>query len=174
MGWVGFNSWQVQEWFLTQHFQTGCGAHPASPMHNRGSFPGDPRMCLHVKHRNLTWFTFQVRITAVDIDPAMLEVATQYFDLVQDERLDVYIRDGIQFIEQAAEKGLGICQFMCSSSNSTYCNYICKVPGLNPNWVQLSWNNPLLWFYICFSTFSRFSSHETALSNKIKPWIILL
>jgi spermidine synthase len=41
----------------------------------------------------------------VDIDPAMLEVATKYFDLVQDERLDVYIRDGAQFIQQAAEKG---------------------------------------------------------------------
>jgi len=114
-------------------------------------------MCLHVKNRNnLTWFTFQVWITAVDIDPAMLEVATQYFELVQDERLDVYIRDGIEFIGQAAEKGLGMCQFMCSSSNSTYCNYICKVPGLIPSWVQLSCNNPLLWFYVCFSTFSRF------------------
>lgn len=50
----------------------------------------------------------QVRITAVDIDPAMLEVATEYFNLVQDERLDVYIRDGVQFIQQAAEKGLRI------------------------------------------------------------------
>ena len=48
---------------------------------------------------------FQVKITAVDIDPAMLEVATDYFDLVQDEKLDVYIRDGTQFIHQAAEKG---------------------------------------------------------------------
>jgi hypothetical protein len=68
----------------------------------------------------------------------MLEVATEYFDLVQDERLDVYIRDGIQFIQQAAEKGLGICQFMCSSSNSTYYAYIRKVPDLNPSRVQLS------------------------------------
>lgn len=41
----------------------------------------------------------------MDIDPAMLEVATEHFDLVQDERLDVYIRDGVQFIQQAAEKG---------------------------------------------------------------------
>jgi spermidine synthase len=47
----------------------------------------------------------QVWITAVDIDPAMLEVATEYFDLVQNERLAVYIRDGAQFIQQAAEKG---------------------------------------------------------------------
>jgi hypothetical protein len=44
----------------------------------------------------------------VDIDPTMLEVATEYFNLVQDERLDVYIRDGVQFIQQAAEKGLRI------------------------------------------------------------------
>lgn len=44
----------------------------------------------------------------MDIDPAMLEVATEYFNLVQDERLDVYIRDGVQFIQQAAEKGLRI------------------------------------------------------------------
>lgn len=41
----------------------------------------------------------------MDIDPAMLEVATEYFDLVQNERLAVYIRDGAQFIQQAAEKG---------------------------------------------------------------------
>jgi predicted membrane-bound spermidine synthase len=79
----------------------------------------------------LDCFAFQVRITAVDIDPAMLEVATEYFDLVQDERLDVYIRDGAQFIEQAAEKGLGTCLFICRSSNSMYCFYIYKVPGLN-------------------------------------------
>jgi hypothetical protein len=68
----------------------------------------------------------------------MLEVATEYFDLVQDEKLDVYIRDGTQFIEQAAEKGLGICQFRYSSCNSMYCTYIHKVPGLYPSWVQLS------------------------------------
>ncbi|XP_063234248.1 eEF1A lysine and N-terminal methyltransferase homolog isoform X1 [Bacillus rossius redtenbacheri] len=47
----------------------------------------------------------RIRVTAVDIDGTMLEVATEYFDLVQDERLDVYIRDGIHFIQQAAEKG---------------------------------------------------------------------
>ena len=47
-----------------------------------------------------------MKITAVDIDSAMLDVATEYFDLVQDERLDVYIRDGINFIHQAAEKGV--------------------------------------------------------------------
>ncbi|GFG39691.1 hypothetical protein Cfor_05238 [Coptotermes formosanus] len=61
---------------------------------------GGGGLCTFLQH------CFQkVRITAVDIDPAMLEVATEYFDLVQDEKLDVYIRDGTQFIEQAAEKG---------------------------------------------------------------------
>ncbi|XP_069674155.1 eEF1A lysine and N-terminal methyltransferase homolog isoform X1 [Periplaneta americana] len=61
---------------------------------------GGGGLCTFLQH------CFQkVRITAVDIDPAMLEVATEYFDLVQDERLDVYIRDGAQFIQQAAEKG---------------------------------------------------------------------
>lgn len=47
----------------------------------------------------------KVKITAVDIDPMMLEVAANYFDLHQDERLGVYIRDGVQFMHQAAEKG---------------------------------------------------------------------
>ncbi|XP_033608724.1 eEF1A lysine and N-terminal methyltransferase homolog isoform X3 [Cryptotermes secundus] len=61
---------------------------------------GGGGLCTFLQH------CFQkVRITAVDIDPAMLEVATEYFNLVQDERLDVYIRDGVQFIQQAAEKG---------------------------------------------------------------------
>ncbi|XP_021914194.1 methyltransferase-like protein 13 isoform X2 [Zootermopsis nevadensis] len=61
---------------------------------------GGGGLCTFLQH------CFQkIRITAVDIDPAMLEVATDYFDLVQDERLDVYIRDGAQFIQQAAEKG---------------------------------------------------------------------
>jgi hypothetical protein len=36
----------------------------------------------------------------------MVEVATEHFGLVQDERLDVCIRDGVHFIQQAADKGL--------------------------------------------------------------------
>jgi hypothetical protein len=35
----------------------------------------------------------------------MLQVATDHFDLVQDERLDVHIEDGVQFIQRAAERG---------------------------------------------------------------------
>jgi predicted membrane-bound spermidine synthase len=67
------------------------------------TFSGHPIM-----KRSLLLNCLQVRITAVDIDPAMLQVATEYFNLVQDERLDVYIRDGVHFIQQAAEKGLTI------------------------------------------------------------------
>lgn len=46
-----------------------------------------------------------VNITAVDIDPAMLSVATKYFGLVQDEHLNVVIEDGIQFLTKAAKNG---------------------------------------------------------------------
>ncbi|XP_067001304.2 eEF1A lysine and N-terminal methyltransferase homolog [Anabrus simplex] len=61
---------------------------------------GGGGLCSFIQH------CFQkVRITAVDIDPVMLEIATEYFDLVQDERLAVYIRDGVQYVHQAAEKG---------------------------------------------------------------------
>lgn len=44
-------------------------------------------------------------ITAVDIDAAMLSVATNYFGLTPDERLKVVIDDGIVFIDNAANSG---------------------------------------------------------------------
>ena len=46
-----------------------------------------------------------MNITAVDIDPAMLSIATKYFGLVQDEHLNVVIEDGIQFLTKAAKNG---------------------------------------------------------------------
>lgn len=45
-------------------------------------------------------------ITAVDIDPSMLTVATDYFGLVQDNRLKVVIDDGIEFLKKAVKNGL--------------------------------------------------------------------
>lgn len=36
----------------------------------------------------------------------MLEVAMEYFNLVQNDRLFVYIRDGIQFLRQSVEKNV--------------------------------------------------------------------
>lgn len=44
-------------------------------------------------------------ITAVDIDPAMLQVATNYFGLVVDDRMDVVIEDGLKFLSKAANNG---------------------------------------------------------------------
>lgn len=44
-------------------------------------------------------------ITAVDIDPAMLQVATNYFGLIVDDRMDVVIEDGLKFLSKAANGG---------------------------------------------------------------------
>lgn len=44
-----------------------------------------------------------VNVTAVDIDPAMLKVATDYFGLVQDNRLKVVIDDGIEFLKKTVK-----------------------------------------------------------------------
>ncbi|KAH8279631.1 hypothetical protein KR018_011141 [Drosophila ironensis] len=40
------------------------------------------------------------RVTAVEIDPIMLEVAEQYFELKQDKRFHVVIDDGLAFVER--------------------------------------------------------------------------
>ncbi|XP_014472422.1 PREDICTED: methyltransferase-like protein 13 isoform X2 [Dinoponera quadriceps] len=40
----------------------------------------------------------KLKITAVEIDDAMLEVATKYFNLILDDRMKVEIADGIEFI----------------------------------------------------------------------------
>lgn len=44
----------------------------------------------------------QARIDAVEIDPAVVKVAEQYFGLAQDERLRLHVGDGRAFIERAA------------------------------------------------------------------------
>lgn len=41
----------------------------------------------------------------MDIDPSMLTVATDYFGLVQDNRLKVVIDDGIKFLKKAVKNG---------------------------------------------------------------------
>ncbi|KAF4519043.1 hypothetical protein B566_EDAN001629 [Ephemera danica] len=40
------------------------------------------------------------KVTAVEIDPAMVEVASQYFGLIQDERLVVSIGDGLKYLSE--------------------------------------------------------------------------
>lgn len=47
-----------------------------------------------------------VRIVAVEIDPMMLEIAEQYFELKLDDRLHVVIDDGLKFIEKCRSEGM--------------------------------------------------------------------
>ncbi|XP_054285065.1 eEF1A lysine and N-terminal methyltransferase homolog [Macrosteles quadrilineatus] len=47
-----------------------------------------------------------VRVTAVDIDPKILEVATKYFHLKEDERLQTVIEDGLDYLKKAASSGV--------------------------------------------------------------------
>uniref|UniRef100_A0A1B6KFC0 PABS domain-containing protein n=2 Tax=Graphocephala atropunctata TaxID=36148 RepID=A0A1B6KFC0_9HEMI len=46
-----------------------------------------------------------VRIIAVDIDPAIYEVATNYFDLQEDSQLKVVIEDGLDYLKHSADRG---------------------------------------------------------------------
>ncbi|ALC40309.1 CG2614 [Drosophila busckii] len=48
----------------------------------------------------------QVRVTAVEIDPIMLEVAEQYFELKQDKRFHVVIDDGLAFVERCCSEDI--------------------------------------------------------------------
>lgn len=48
----------------------------------------------------------QTRITAVEIDPIMLEIAEQYFELKQDNRFHVVIDDGLAFVERCRNEDL--------------------------------------------------------------------
>ncbi|XP_046421551.1 eEF1A lysine and N-terminal methyltransferase homolog [Neodiprion fabricii] len=47
----------------------------------------------------------EINIIAVDIDEAMLQIATNYFGLVQDAKLKVEIADGLKFILDSANQG---------------------------------------------------------------------
>ncbi|XP_068621193.1 eEF1A lysine and N-terminal methyltransferase homolog [Battus philenor] len=46
-----------------------------------------------------------LNVTAVDLDPAMLDVATKHFDLEVDDRLQVQIKDGLDFLKDEAKSG---------------------------------------------------------------------
>ncbi|KAH8240559.1 hypothetical protein KR026_000152 [Drosophila bipectinata] len=46
------------------------------------------------------------RITAVEIDPIMLEVAEQYFELKQDKRFHVVIDDGLAFLKRCRNEDI--------------------------------------------------------------------
>jgi spermidine synthase len=44
-------------------------------------------------------------ITAVDLDPTMVEVAKDHFELKIDEKLEVQIKDGLDFLREEADAG---------------------------------------------------------------------
>lgn len=60
-------------------------------------------------HTNYVDLCRDIKITAVDIDPAMLTIATDYFGLVQDDQLEIIIEDGIQYLNKSAKKGKATC-----------------------------------------------------------------
>lgn len=52
------------------------------------------------------------RIEAVEIDPCMLEVATQWFGFSQSDRMKVHIADGLDYVTSLAEgEGTAIREF---------------------------------------------------------------
>lgn len=48
----------------------------------------------------------QVNLTVVDIDEAMLSIATDWFGFVQDDLLSVRVCDGIELVKEEVEKGV--------------------------------------------------------------------
>ncbi|KAK9510037.1 hypothetical protein O3M35_004910 [Rhynocoris fuscipes] len=58
-------------------------------------------------------------ITAIDIDPDMLFVATEYFGLVEDKQLIVQIKDGLDFINESYDNGLKYDVVMYDVDNKT-------------------------------------------------------
>ncbi|XP_061708112.1 eEF1A lysine and N-terminal methyltransferase homolog [Cydia pomonella] len=47
----------------------------------------------------------QTVVTAVEIDPSMLEIAKEHFELKLDDGMKVEIKDGVDFLKDEAEKG---------------------------------------------------------------------
>ncbi|XP_011301655.1 methyltransferase-like protein 13 isoform X1 [Fopius arisanus] len=60
---------------------------------------GGGGLCLFLRH----CFP-KLKITAVDIDEVMLKIATDWFDFVVDDQTRVVIRDGVQFLDEAAHE----------------------------------------------------------------------
>lgn len=45
------------------------------------------------------------RVEAIEIDPSVLDVATNWFGFSQDERMKVHLADGLVHINNLADKG---------------------------------------------------------------------
>lgn len=81
----------------------GLGAHAACTEAN-GNIAviglGGGGLCMFLRQ-----YLPQAKITAVDIDPAMLDVATKWFGLEQTEQMEIKIEDGLKFLENELKTG---------------------------------------------------------------------
>nr|XP_002732920.2 PREDICTED: methyltransferase-like protein 13-like [Saccoglossus kowalevskii] len=50
-------------------------------------------------------FTSSISVDVVELDSAIVEVATKWFGFVEDERMKIYVGDGLKFIENKALQG---------------------------------------------------------------------
>lgn len=50
-------------------------------------------------------FLFQINLSVVDIDEAIVKIATDWFGFVQDELLTVHVSDGIELVKKEVENG---------------------------------------------------------------------
>lgn len=46
-----------------------------------------------------------MKITAVELDPVVKEVAAKHFDLNEDDKLQVIIEDGLKYLKNAVNQG---------------------------------------------------------------------
>lgn len=46
-----------------------------------------------------------MKITAVELDPVVYEVAAKHFDLNDDDKLQVVIEDGLNYLKNAVNQG---------------------------------------------------------------------
>jgi len=48
----------------------------------------------------------QLKLDVIEIDAAIVSVATEWFGLKQDDRLNVCVADGLEFVQQLRTKGI--------------------------------------------------------------------
>ena len=47
----------------------------------------------------------QLRIVTAELDPTVVELAKRWFDIVEDSKHTIFPQDGLQFIENAVQRG---------------------------------------------------------------------
>ena len=49
--------------------------------------------------------TFQINLSVVDIDEAMVTIATDWFGFVKDDHMTVHVCDGLELVQKEVDKG---------------------------------------------------------------------